>query len=115
MMEVGIAGWMSQGPVAKPAVVFLDHRGECQTQYRRVAERSKSREVHGRDQLETIAAAANLHSRRPVEGRSTHAGAVVIEAIRRPIECGREVELVVARIACSSHEGLEAGMFPQAV
>src|SRR5215469_2768989 len=115
MMEVRVARWMSQGPVGEPAVVFLDHRGECQAQCRCLAERSKTLEVHGRGQLESIAAAANLQPGCPLESGSTHAGAVVIEAIRRPIERGREVELVVARASRCSGEGLEACMSPQTI
>src|SRR5215469_1731966 len=105
MMEIRVAARVPQGPVSEPAVVFLDHRSERQAQRRRVAKRRKAGEVHGRDQLERIAAAANRKSWRLVERRSAHAGTVVIEAIRRPVERGREVELVVAGSAGGADEG----------
>src|SRR5215471_2356897 len=110
MMKVRVAGWMPQSPVGEPTVALLDHRGKRQAQRACLADRSESREVHGRHQLESIAAAANLQSGRLIESGGAHAGAVVIEVIRRPVERGREVEFVVAGSADHPDEGLEAGM-----
>src|SRR5262245_10590459 len=112
MMKVRVAGWMPKGPVGELTVTFLDHRSKRQAQRGCLADRSESREVHGRHQLESIAVAANLQSGRLIESGGAHAGAVVIEVIRRPVERGREIELVVAGSAGHTDESLEAGMSP---
>src|SRR5690349_13649863 len=71
--------------------------------------------MHGGGELETIAVAMHLQSRRLSERRGAHAGAVVLETVGCPVERGREVELMVSAAARRADERLEAGMSPQAI
>lgn len=110
VVEVGLAGRVCQRPIGLVAVGFFDHGGEAKT--------GSSVRLIQRDlgsQRVAIGRRLRLDSWRTDFGRGTHAAAIVVEPIGRPLCRRREIELDIGRRRIGTDECFEAGMAPKLV